>query len=392
MAEVAQGVLKDRMDRVLNNLRWLVVDAIPGRLSPRNYRLIWMYSLHLNVLANQLSQGRLGWSARVFVEWLEDAYRFGDITPSRLKDKTLEIFGKGEYQEGLAEPWWADRVLVMDDHHHGDWELLFGHASTDLRFVAGSASQVLRAARLARPHMIMLNGDLLATQIPEMVAAMRDDQRLQGSSIWVYGDHLDKVDANHWAILDGRLDFPYDASAPIHLRHAQADMRRLRDLMMIDLATGLFSFGYLHRLLTAELLRSQRRSERLVLISFTFNPCLWLEDWWWQSNEGADHTIEAVAELLKGAVRGSDVVAFDGTGRFYVLIVDGAPSYLQRRVDEISQQISQEIAPTGWKGGYSALLSGVARYPQHGQMAEDILGHCHRSLWVNALSPHFSTA
>lgn len=392
MTEAEHLVLKGRMDRVLNNLRWLVADALPHRLSPRNYRLIWMYSLHLNVLANQLGQRPLGYNARAFVEWLEDAYRFGEMTPNRLKEKTSEIFGKGEFQEGLVEPWWADRVLVMDDHHHGDWELLFRHTSTDLRFVAGSAAQVLRVARLARPHMIMLNGDRLAAQIPEMVAAMRDDQRLQGSSIWVYGDHLAKADANSWAIFDGRLDFPYDASAPIHLRHAQAEIRRLRDLMMIDLATGLSSFGYLHRLLTAELLRSQRRSERLALISFTFNPCLWGEDWWWQSNEGADHTIEAVAELLKSAVRGSDVVAFDGAGRFYVLIFDGAPSYLQRRIDEISQQISQEIAPTGWKGGYSTLLSGVARYPQHGQMAEDILGHCHRSLWVNALLPHVSTA
>jgi GGDEF domain-containing protein len=147
----------------------------------------------------------------------------------------------------------------------------------------------------------------------------------------------------------------------------------------VDPSTGVLSFAYLRHLLASEVARASRRDAGFTVIALTFNPRLWM-DGTWDSAIETQMRLQQLANYLQMTVRRSDMVAFDGAGRFYVVALDASTTALCRRFQEASEQLRDRLDPIV-KRPYPILLTGLARYPEDGKLPEDLLAHSHAELW-----------
>ncbi len=382
MTSDQQISIQRRMWRVIGSLRALVPSNPSEGISERTHRLLWLYGFHLGALA--YGAGQLAWYGKIhrWVEWLEYVHRFADTSPEMIHQRIRAAIGRlpqsMEVGSESLDAWWSTQVLIVSDAVHQTWSSLAHRPDIHITRVRSDLPEILRTARILRPHLILLNQGQLGQRLPRLLRMLRDDQRLDWSAIWLDGDQDAVLDPALASQIDGRLDWAR-GQGPSNLVSALAAVGRMRDLAVLEPSTGVASMGYLNRLLTSEAIRCRRKHEKFSLITVTWNPSLWIDPQW-DTALTSHRRSSQLAEHLQASLRRSDVVAFDGVGRFYVLAFDDISAHLNRRIAEISDQICGrwgERVP----GSCPALLVGKARYPEAGRLPEDLIAHAHEMLW-----------
>jgi hypothetical protein len=373
---------QQRMLRVSNYLHALVPSDPKVVLTERTHRLLWLYGFHLGAMVRLMDQALWYRKVHRWVEWLEYVNRFDDTAVDsvrrRIQAAVRRLPRSDEGRSEAVDTWWATHVLIANGEATEDFRALNHSGDVQISRVRSDPQEIVRTARILRPHLIILGPQELGNRLAALLHTLRDDQRLSGSSIWIDGRKGTGLDPDLASLVDGRLDSP-GGNDLSNLRSALAGVRRMRDLAVFDPSTGTASLAYLRQILASECVRCGRKKEKFSLMALTWNPQLWTDPKW--DKPLTSHLRSSqVADYLQRILRRSDVVASDGAGRLYVLAFDATPSYLSRRLEEISEYLSNQlddIVPQS----YPLLLMGRAVYPDAGRVPEDLMAHAHEMLW-----------
>ncbi|TVQ09061.1 MAG: diguanylate cyclase [Leptolyngbya sp. DLM2.Bin27] len=153
------------------------------------------------------------------------------------------------------------------------------------------------------------------------------------------------------------------ALANLHLRET------LRHQSIRDPLTGLFNRRYLEEALQKALIAAQRHKHAIGIIMLDLDHFKQFNDT--HGHDAGDRALQAVAQLLRASVRGSDIVCRYG-GEEITLILPGlALAETQAR----AEVLRQAIAALTWFDQAVPLTAslGVACFPQHGTSSSDLL-------------------
>jgi hypothetical protein len=229
--------------------------------------------------------------------------------------------------------------------------------------------------------VVLINADPATPTLDRLIAALRDDQRLDASAIQIFSraGHLEGISPSVMARVDGIVGWPTNSSDLQNILSTINRINRQRDLMMTDPLTGLSSMRWLRHRLSDEILRQNRLGGHFSVLATTWNPELWLMDDDAPQLTDPYEGIRQVADHLRRTIRGSDFVAFDGVGRFFVVLFDIDLRRVPHRLHDVEDALTAEFA--GRKSEFPLLLGGTAIFPNHGSMAEDLLVYAQNSLW-----------
>jgi len=176
------------------------------------------------------------------------------------------------------------------------------------------------------------------------------------------GEQFDAVDQ---AVVERFLPFA-DVAVANALRVRWLERRSLRDP-----ETGAYNLDYFHDVVRNEIEKASRFGRTLALLALDLGPAEPLK----QLGDGRPGAwLAGVADTLRGLLRATDVLAADGTSRFYALLPEAdalGSAVLKRRLidvldkSELFQDIPDELRPQA--------NVGVALYPGDGAHLEPLL-------------------
>lgn len=147
---------------------------------------------------------------------------------------------------------------------------------------------------------------------------------------------------------------------------------RLRRQSTFDRLTGLFNRAYVEEYLGPELLRTSREGAPVIVAMLDVDKFKPFNDTY--GHAAGDAALRQLAELLRGTLRRSDVIARYG-GEEIVVVMPGTrlPAALEK-LEELRVAIGlKDIAlPRGGTGRITVSI-GVAAYPDDGREAETLL-------------------
>lgn len=156
-------------------------------------------------------------------------------------------------------------------------------------------------------------------------------------------------------------------------------VRELAHLSAVDPLTGLFNRRYLQRRLTAELERSRRSGSELAVMMVDVDHFKTINDR--LGHAVGDLVLSQVADVLRRAVRLSDVCIRYGGDEFAVLVTESRETALQS-----AERIRQRVDAISWRGVSSAgdidvtVSIGVAA-TEPGDTGDDVLLRADRFLY-----------
>lgn len=156
------------------------------------------------------------------------------------------------------------------------------------------------------------------------------------------------------------------ALANLHLRET------LRQQSIRDPLTGLFNRRYLEETLIREMRRAQRQGHTIGIIMLDIDHFKRFNDTY--GHDAGDRVLEAVGQLLRDSVRGSDVACRYGGEEMILILPESPLEVTLARAEEICQAMS--LLQVSYSGLALQALSaslGVASFPDHGLRAGDVL-------------------
>lgn len=156
------------------------------------------------------------------------------------------------------------------------------------------------------------------------------------------------------------------ALANLHLRET------LRQQSIRDSLTGLFNRRYLEESLGQEIRRAQRHHHPIGVIMLDIDHFKRVNDTY--GHEAGDRILEAVGQLLRDSVRGSDVACRYGGEEMLLILPESPLEATLARAEEIRQSLNR--LQVDYDGLTLAALSaslGVAGFPDHGLRSGDLL-------------------
>ncbi|OLZ09067.1 diguanylate cyclase domain-containing protein [Sulfobacillus thermosulfidooxidans] len=355
-----------------------------GPMTEREVRTLWFYLFQLAGTGVALDYSDIIPGARGFLEWVQETVRQGSMRGEEFQqrlDQFLEIprhliAGPERDPESSAQVVWGDRLVVVDNKPTLLWEKALRQHAVSIFTMPFSPTQVLRTARIMRPHMILLNAASPVRELESLCAVLRDDRRLDGTAVYLYvRAEQSELPAKLLRHIDGLItDYERSESMAAQILGILARVNQRRESSIWDPYTDLYSLAYLRERLEEEILRQQRQPTRLGIIALTWDP---------RSVHTMDEEpgrtyliIRRLAEYLQSQIRRSDVVAYDGMGRFYLVLFEANRRVISERAKMIQQQIRTETDM-----GLGSLLTGMALAPDHGNVPEDLFTHADRALW-----------
>ncbi|SMC03747.1 GGDEF domain-containing protein, diguanylate cyclase (c-di-GMP synthetase) or its enzymatically inactive variants [Sulfobacillus thermosulfidooxidans DSM 9293] len=355
-----------------------------GPMTEREVRTLWFYLFQLAGTGVALDYSDIIPGARGFLEWVQETVRQGSMRGEEFQqrlDQFLEIprhliAGQEMAPESSAQVVWGDRLVVVDNKPTLLWEKALRQHAVSIFTMPFSPTQVLRTARIMRPHMILLNAASPVRELESLCAVLRDDRRLDGTAVYLYvRAEQSELPAKLLRHIDGLItDYERSESMAAQILGILARVNQRRESSIWDPYTDLYSLAYLRERLEEEILRQQRQPTRLGIIALTWDP---------RSVHTMDEEpgrtyliIRRLAEYLQSQIRRSDVVAYDGMGRFYLVLFEANRRVISERTKMIQQQIRTETDM-----GLGSLLTGMALAPDHGNVPEDLFTHADRALW-----------
>jgi diguanylate cyclase (GGDEF)-like protein len=166
----------------------------------------------------------------------------------------------------------------------------------------------------------------------------------------------------------GQLALAFDDMAgALQLRE-----QRLQEQAISDPLTGLYNRRYLNEFLPRELARSGRNTTPVAVILLDLDRFKGVNDSF--GHEAGDLVLSAVANLLKGKVRGSDIACRYGGEEFALVLPETGLEPAARRAEDIRVAISAlDLTYAGKYLGRMTASIGIALFPDHSQDADGLL-------------------
>jgi len=153
---------------------------------------------------------------------------------------------------------------------------------------------------------------------------------------------------------------------------------QLEKLSITDSLTGVYNRRYFEGALVAELTRGQRLGYPVGLLMIDIDHFKRFNDRY--GHPAGDEALRRIAKALQLALRPIDVVARYG-GEEFAIILPGANA---RAAREVGQRLRGAVAGVVLEvdGGQSLTISvGVAAYPDHGVLAEELITRADQALY-----------
>ena len=149
---------------------------------------------------------------------------------------------------------------------------------------------------------------------------------------------------------------------------------------MRDPLTGLFNRRYLEETLERELHRAGRKELALGLIMIDVDRFKSVNDRF--GHAGGDAYLRALGVLLRGSVRGSDIVCRYGGEEFLIVLPEAPLDAIVDRAERIGEQARRMIVLHGGSSIEAVTLSmGLAVFPQHGPCSAALIAAADAALY-----------
>jgi diguanylate cyclase (GGDEF)-like protein len=162
-----------------------------------------------------------------------------------------------------------------------------------------------------------------------------------------------------------------------------AHVRELERWAATDSLTGLLNRRYFFERLREELLRSKRTDEPFSVLMLDLNRFKRYNDT--HGHQAGDAMLVAVAEAVRHSIRGHDVLARYGGDEFIILLPHSGlePEQLAQRIVDNVAAVGRDAgdAAEGEDGAPISISIGIARYPQHGDNGDALVGAADAALY-----------
>ncbi|MCG5548240.1 GGDEF domain-containing protein [Halorhodospira halochloris] len=148
--------------------------------------------------------------------------------------------------------------------------------------------------------------------------------------------------------------------------------RRVRQRNVRDPLTGMFNTRYLEDTLEREVHRARRCQSHLTMIRIEPDKISeFILDY---GPESADRLLQLMADLLHRSFRGSDVCARITDFGFCILMPDASIESGYKRAEAVREELGEmRVQRRGKAFGPLTVSVGVAEFPEHAQICEDII-------------------
>lgn len=206
-------------------------------------------------------------------------------------------------------------------------------------------------------------------RLPPTVSSLCIPMIAQGETLGLF--HLQS--APNVPLSENRQQLAQTVAEQIGLAIANLHLREtLQHQSIRDPLTGLFNRRYLEEALEREVSRAQRNQGQLGVIMLDLDHFKCFNDTY--GHDAGDLVLQAIGQLLRQHLRGSDVACRYGGEELTIVLTDIGIADVQTRAEEIRQAIAQLHIPTQSNVLRDITASlGIAVFPFHGRTGETLI-------------------
>lgn len=148
-----------------------------------------------------------------------------------------------------------------------------------------------------------------------------------------------------------------------------------------DVLTDLYNRRYFNQRMAEELARAARREQTVAILLCDLDHFKAVNDT--LGHHVGDDVIKAVAQSIRAAIRGTDLVFRWGGDEFVVVLIDETREGMQIVADRVRasvRKINETVKATVDLG--LDISIGVAIYPEHGHTVDDLIRLADRALYI----------
>ena len=282
--------------------------------------------------------------------------RFTYVSPSieNVRGLTVEEATAQSLEDALTPDSWARVQTIMAEHLQ--------------RIAAGDMSALSATAEIEQPHK---NGSIVHAEVA--------------------GSFLLDPQGQPYALLGISRDISERRRAEDGLREANEKLRRqleeiehlqvaLKEQAIRDSLTGCFNRRYLDETLERELARSRREGYPLSLVILDLDYFKQINDTY--GHLAGDQALIVLADTLRADIRQEDVLCRYGGEEFVILMPRMPLDKAVERAESWRQKIAEiRVVFGNFKLSFTA-SAGVAAYPDHGKMPDELTHAADTALYV----------
>ncbi|MBN8580994.1 MAG: PAS domain S-box protein [Anaerolineae bacterium] len=164
-----------------------------------------------------------------------------------------------------------------------------------------------------------------------------------------------------------------------HVKKIEQLRNELQEQAILDPLTGLYNRRYLAEFLAHEFKRAERENIPISLLMMDVDHFKNINDSY--GHKTGDKFLIAIADLLKNNSRGSDIACRYG-GEEFLLVLPGTDTQAAYdRAEQFRTQCTQIYIQYETKNINITVSAGIATYPSHTEMAEDLIHKADKALY-----------
>jgi diguanylate cyclase (GGDEF)-like protein/PAS domain S-box-containing protein len=160
----------------------------------------------------------------------------------------------------------------------------------------------------------------------------------------------------------------------------EALQAQLREQAIRDYLTGLFNRRYLAETLDRELAQAIRDRAALSVVLMDIDHFKKINDTY--GHRAGDMTLQALGNLLHAQTRHGDIACRYGGEEFVVVMPGASAEGAYRRAEAWRQSFEAEPIAVGAQTIHTTLSLGIAAYPAHSHLAEELLRLADQALYL----------
>jgi diguanylate cyclase (GGDEF)-like protein len=166
----------------------------------------------------------------------------------------------------------------------------------------------------------------------------------------------------------------------IAIENAQA-FERIRELTIVDDHTGLYNARHLHRVLDAEVTRSERYGRPFSLVFVDLDKFKAVNDS--HGHQAGSAALREVGEVLRAGLRETDIATRYGGDEYVILLPEADRTQAMMVAERLRVAVAGHsfLADRGLSVHLTASF-GVATWPGDGRKAEELLGRADAAMYM----------
>jgi diguanylate cyclase (GGDEF)-like protein/PAS domain S-box-containing protein len=369
---------------------WMPPDEYPGMRALHEQRRIENTELGI-----RMPGGKIIWldvtAAPIPLEGYGVAVAYGDITPRRQAETALDK-QRQIFQHMIDK---AHTFLVYLDPDFNFVEVNAGYAQTCRRepgeligknhfyfYPDAENEEIFRQVRSTFKPVFLHDKPFIFPDQPE-----------RGVTYW---DWVLSPDLNANGQLEGLVFSLSETTARKQLEEElqQSNLRLneqlnlvtelkdlLREQVVRDTLTGLHNRRYLYEVLPGEFSRAQREGSPISFIMMDIDHFKSVNDRY--GHAAGDEVLKAVGQLLTRHTRGSDIACRYGGEEFLLVMFGTNLDVAVKRAEQFRLECASEILGHMDRKISVTISLGVAVYPEHGEILDEVLNNADRALYIS---------